>query len=83
MKTETLQLAGTIDEAVAMNVARVLDAINGVSRVAIITSTGSVNVDFDDGLTSTRELRAALDQAGFRLKSAHGSAGVCCGGCGG
>lgn len=83
MKTETLQLAGTMDEAVAMDVARVLDAVQGVTKVAIITSTGSIKVDFDEDMTSLRNLRIALDQGGFRLKSMHGEAGVCCGGCGG
>lgn len=82
MKSETLQFAGTMDEAVAMNVARVLDAVNGVSRVAIATSSGSITVDFNDGLTSARALRNAVEQAGFSLKRVHGEAGVCCGGCG-
>lgn len=83
MKSETLQLSGALDEAAAMNVARVLNDIKGVSKVAIATANGSVDVDFDDDVTSTQELRAMLQRAGFNLKkSAHGEGGMCCGSCG-
>ncbi len=83
MKSETLQLSGTLDEATAMNVARVLNTINGVSKVAIATASNSVNIDFDDDVTSVQELRSKLDQAGFGVKkAAHGSEGMCCGSCG-
>lgn len=82
MKSETLQLSGTLDESAAMNVARVLNAVKGVSKVAIVTASASVNIDFDDDVTSTQELRTALQQAGFGMKRAHGEAGMCCGSCG-
>lgn len=83
MKSETLQLLGTLDESAAMNVARVLNTVKGVSKVAISTANASVNIDFNDDITSTQELRAALQQVGFRVKSgAHGEAGMCCGSCG-
>ena len=83
MKSETLQILGALDEAAAMNIARVLNAVNGVSKVNIATAGASVNVDFNDDVTSPQELRAALQQAGFALKRAHGEAGMCCGSCGG
>lgn len=83
MKSETLQLSGTLDEAVAMNLARALNAVSGVSKVAIATASASVTVDYDDEATSPQELRAALQQAGFGVKRAHGEAGMCCGSCGG
>lgn len=83
MKSETLQLSGTLDESAAMNVARVLNAVKGVSKVAIVTASASVNIDFDDDVTSTQELRTALQQAGIGMKKpAHGEAGMCCGSCG-
>ena len=81
MKRETLQLTEAIDQAAAMNAARALDAVNGVSKVAIATSSGSISIDFDSSVTSVKELRAALELAGFALKRVHGEAGVCCGGC--
>lgn len=83
MKSETMQLLGTLDEAAAMSVARVLNAVNGVSKVAIVTASASVNIDFDEDVTSSQELRAALQQAGIGMKRpAHGEAGMCCGSCG-
>lgn len=83
MKSETLQLLGALDEAAALNVARVLNAVNGVNKVAIATASASVNVDFNDDVTSAQEMRTVLQQAGFGLKRAHGEAGTCCGSCGG
>jgi copper chaperone CopZ len=83
MKSETLQLAAALDESNALNVARVLNTVNGVSKVAISTAGQSVNVDFDDDVTSAQELRTVLHQAGFSVKkAAHGDGGMCCGSCG-
>ncbi|HJV52464.1 MAG TPA: cation transporter [Noviherbaspirillum sp.] len=83
MKSETLQLPGALDEAAAMNVARVLDAVQGVSKITISTANASVTVDFDEAVTSSQALRAALQQAGIGIKKpAHGEAGMCCGSCG-
>lgn len=83
MKTEILSLSGLLDEARAMEAARVLNSINGVSKVAITTRTGSIDVSFDDGKTSLLEVRAALQRAGFGVKrDTHGEAGMCCGSCG-
>lgn len=83
MKSETLRLLDAMDETRAMNVAQVLKSIKGVSKVSIATASASIAVDFDDDVTSSQELRAALQQAGFGLKKAHGEAGMCCGSCGG
>ena len=84
MKSETLQLSGKLDHASAVNVARFLRDIKGVSKVAITTANASVSVDFDDGITSAQELRAKLQRAGIRVNSpAHAEAGMCCGSCGG
>ena len=83
MKSETLQLSGALDEAAAMVAARVLNAVNGVNKVSITTASASVNIDFNEDVTSVQELRAALQNAGFGLKKAHGEAGMCCGSCGG
>lgn len=83
MKSETLQLSGNLDEASAMQVAHALNAINGVSKVAITTAAASVNIDFNEDVTSTQELRAVLQRAGFRVnRLEHGEEGMCCGSCG-
>ena len=84
MKSETLQLVGTLDETTAMNVARVLNTVDGVSKVAFSTAAASVNVDFDEHVTSRQELSTALHRSGFGVKkAAHGEEGSCCGSCGG
>ena len=83
MKTETLSFSGALDETHAMEAARVLNSINGVSKVAITTRTGSISVSFDDESTSLQEVRRALQRAGFGVKrAAHGEEGMCCGSCG-
>lgn len=83
MKSETLELAGVLDEAHAMELAGALKTVNGVRKIAISTAGASVDVDFDGDLTSTQELRAVLQRAGFSLKkAAHGENGSCCGSCG-
>ncbi|HJV84256.1 MAG TPA: hypothetical protein VJ698_02185 [Noviherbaspirillum sp.] len=83
MKSETLSLSGALDEAGAMTVARVLNAVKGVSKVAIATADAKINIDFDDDVTSLQELRTTLTQAGVSLKKvAHGEEGMCCGSCG-
>lgn len=83
MKSETLQLLGTLDEASAMNAAQALKGISGVSKVSISTANASIDVDFDDEITSTQELRRSLQQAGFALKRPAHAEGMCCGSCGG
>lgn len=83
MKSETLQLLGTLDEANAINASQALKAISGVSKVSISTADASIAVDFDDDVTSTQELRRGLQQAGFALKRAAHADGMCCGSCGG
>lgn len=83
MKTENLSLSGVLDEASAMAAAKVLNSINGVSKVAITTATATINVSFDDEITSIQEVRAALQNAGFGAKRrSHGEEGMCCGSCG-
>jgi copper chaperone CopZ len=84
MKSETLRLLGDLDKTRAMEVGRVLDAVNGVSKVVITTASESVQVDFDENITSIQEVRAALQQAGFGIaRLAHKEPGMCCGSCGG
>lgn len=84
MKSETLSLAGALDEGGALIVARVLNAVKGVSKVGIETAAAKINIDFDEDVTSLQELRTTLQQAGVTLKKvAHGEEGMCCGSCGG
>jgi len=84
MKTETLTLASPLDQSAALQAAQLLNSLTGVSKVDIATAAGTVNVIFDGNMTSSQEVRAVLQKAGFRIKPlAHGEAGMCCGSCGG
>jgi CCGSCS motif protein len=81
MKSESLQLSAILDDASAKGVAAALQSVNGVSKYTI--SVDSIAVDFDENVTSTQELRTALQRTGIALKKpAHGEAGMCCGSCG-
>lgn len=83
MKSETLQFSGKLDEAAAMSIARILQAVDGVHKVAIATTTASVDINFDEDVTSVQELHAALQKAGVGTsKRGHKEAGMCCGSCG-
>lgn len=83
MKSETLQFSGTLDEAAAMSIARILNAVDGVQKVAIATATASVDINFDEDVTSVQELHAALQKAGVGMSTrGHKEAGMCCGSCG-
>lgn len=82
MKSEKLQLLEPLAQEAAMNVAQVLNAVQGVSKIAISTGEASITIDFNDDVTSVQELRKVLQQAGVGLKKpAHGEAGMCCGSC--
>ncbi|QAU33131.1 hypothetical protein [Janthinobacterium sp. 17J80-10] len=84
MKSETLTLASPLNEAGALQAAQLLNSMSGVSKVAITTAAGAIDVAFDENLTSVQELRTVLQKAGLRVKPlAHGEAGMCCGSCGG
>lgn len=83
MKTENLSLSASLDQSSAMEAAAVLNAISGVSKVAITTATGSIDVSFDEDVTSLQELRAALQKAGIGAKRRGHGEGMCCGSCGG
>lgn len=83
MKTENLILSGSLDQTSAMEAAKALNSINGVSKVAITTATATINVSFDEELTSIQEVHAALQNAGIGVKRrGHGEEGMCCGSCG-
>ncbi len=81
MKSETLQLLAPLTDTTALNLARVLNAVEGVSQIA--TASNSVDIHFNEDVTSTQVLRTVLQRAGFDVKKpAHGEEGSCCGSCG-
>ena len=84
MKAETLRLSGALDETGALEIARVLNTLSGVSKIAIATAAGAINVTYDENVTSMQEVRTVLKKAGLAAKRLeHGEEGMCCGSCGG
>lgn len=83
MKSEVMQLAKVLDEKVVTEIARVLTTVDGVSKIAIASSSNKLSIDYDEDRTSSQEIRAVLQKAGFDAKRlAHGEDGMCCGSCG-
>lgn len=83
MKTGTIEMASPMDETSAQQAAAVLHKIAGLTKIAISTTAGSIDVSYDDEQTSVQEMRALLQRAGFTLKPGGHGQGGCCGSCGG
>ena len=81
MQTATLTIPAMTTEAIAVQVAKALETVDGVGRVHITLSHTLARVGFDENLASQDQLRGAITAAGFVV--AEKAKGGCCGGCGG
>lgn len=81
MQTATLIIPAMNTEAIAIQVARALEAIDGVDRVHITLASTLARVGFDESRATQKALRSAVNGAGFIVADA--PTGGCCGGCGG
>jgi copper chaperone CopZ len=81
MQTATLIIPAMNNEAIAIEVARGLEAIDGVGRVHITLAHTLARVGYDETRATPVALRSAVNAAGFVVAAA--PAGRCCGGCGG
>ena len=81
MQTATLTILAMTTEAIAIEVAKALETVDGVGRVHITLAHTLARVGYDDTRTSTPQLRSAVTEAGFIVADAPKSG--CCGGCGG
>lgn len=80
MKSETLHLIAPLNETTSSKVVSLLNAVKGVNEA--IATGSSLNIRFDQDVTSTQELSTILQRAGFDVKKpVHGEDGVCCGSC--
>jgi copper chaperone CopZ len=82
METATLTIPAMQNEAIAIQVAKALETVDGVDTVHITLSHARARVGFDENRASTVQLRSAIAAAGFVVADAPES-GACCGGCGG
>jgi copper chaperone CopZ len=63
-------------------VTHALKAVDGVKGVAVSLDLGEARIEFDESATSPRDLRAAVQRAGYQVDVAGGKArasGGCCG----
>ena len=82
MQTATLTIPAMYTEAVALQVAKALEAVAGVGPVHTSLAHTRARVGFDERQATPVQLRAALQSAGFSVAEAPSGNG-CCGGCGG
>lgn len=81
MQTATLIIPAMKTEAIAIQVAMALEGVAGVGKVQVTLSHALARVGFDETIASDKQLRSALNSAGFVVNEA--PAHSCCGGCGG
>lgn len=81
MQTATLVIPAMKTEAIAIQVAMALEAIEGVGKVHVTLAHALARVRFDEALASQGKIRSAVTAAGFVVNEA--PANSCCGGCGG
>ena len=65
MQTETIKVTGMTCGGCTSAVTRALVAVDGVHNVNVSLAGGEVKVDFDENLTSTEFLVAAVETAGY------------------
>ena len=82
MQTEQLRVTGMTCGGCATKVAKALKKIPGVGDVDVTLSSGEASVEFDELLTSPKELRLAVKSAGYGTETTdshnHKSKGGCC-----
>ena len=83
MQTELLRVTGMTCGGCTSKVTHALKAIPGVSDVKVSLSAGEASVQYDERLTSSAQLKSAVQGAGYgvdKAKPAHhdqGKGGCC------
>lgn len=86
MQTEVLKVSGMTCGGCVSKVTKALKSINGVDEVNVSLAGGEARVQFDARLTSSAQLTAAVQEAGYGVAAAqsqslpaHQSKDGCCG----
>jgi len=84
MQTEQITVTGMTCGGCTSKVTRALEAIGGVSDVKVSLAKGEATVEFDEKLTSTAQLKSAVQTAGYgvargKTAGADQGKGGCCG----
>ncbi len=83
METTTMTIPAMQNEAIAIAVAKALETVDGVDSVHITLAHSRARVAFNEVLAGPRDLRAAVETAGFVVADDAPARTSCCGGCGG
>jgi copper chaperone len=84
MQTEHLNIAGMSCGGCTSKVTNALQAVSGVSGVIVSLSAGDATVEYDERRTSSEQLKAAVQGAGYSVdatedvtRKPHGKGGGC------
>ena len=69
MKTEHLIITGMTCGGCVNSLTRALKSVAGVNDVNVLLSTGETSVQYDENLTSPEQLKSAVENAGYGIKS--------------
>lgn len=70
MQKTTLQIDGMTCQGCVNSVTRALQAVSGVADVQVDLASGQAKVDFNEQQTTPTALAAAVEDAGYDVKTA-------------
>ena len=84
MQTELLKVTGMTCGGCTSKVTNALKAISGVSNVNVSLTAGEASVQYDERLTSSEQLKSAVQRAGYTVNATKPALvqqgkGGCCG----
>jgi copper chaperone CopZ len=68
MQTEHIIVTGMTCGGCVNSLTRALKAVAGVGDVNVTLATGEASVQYDENLTSSEQLRSAVENAGYGIK---------------
>ena len=81
METELLNVSGMTCGGCTAKVSKALKAVNGVKDVQVSLADGAATVQFDGQLTSSMQLKLAVQEAGYVVAAGHAHSPAAKGGC--
>lgn len=70
--TTEIKVSGMTCEACAVSVQKALEKTKGVKRAEVTSEKGLATVTYDDAQVNLEQLRAAIDNTGFKAEPAKG-----------
>ncbi len=69
MQTEILKVTGMTCGGCTSKVTHALEAVSGVDDVKVSLTSGEASVQYDERLTSTEQLKSAVQRAGYTVNA--------------